>query len=370
MSEAGAAGIEVVPFADAHWPSLQGFLRRAFGEDDLRHSRDYFDWRHQNGPWGSALDAYLLLLHRNEVVGQLGAMRDRLVVDGVSTPVVWVVDLHVDEEWRNQMGSLRLLRKLMATEPVLLVSGAGPQVEKLYSSLRFKKVRCHQTLFAPLRPSALLRAANRLDGVAALAARPADLLLPTVQRLAARSRDDAGLSVFRVWPNEPEVAAFLERASSSHRAIAPQRSASVYSWKLGVRPEAQVEVWGARATGGPLLGVALVKWLRRPGAFEALELVDLVTNGDSRVERAFVRRAIADASASTVDFVRVRSATMQPTRVPPVWLDGTRNSVDDIYVWSKDPAFSERFVRGPFDLTSLVADRVDYGKDERLTMER
>lgn len=362
------SSVEVVPFDDAHWPSLQSFLRSAFGHDDLRHARDYFDWRHRDGPWGSALNAYFLLLHRNEVVGQLGAMRDRLTIDGTQTPVVWVVDLHVEEQWRNQMGALRLLRKLMASEPVVLVSGAGPQVEKLYTSLRFKKVRCHQTLYAPLRASALLRAANRLQGIVSLAAPPADLVLPWVQRLSARTSE---LQVFRVWPGEPEVAAFLERASSSQQAIAPVRTGQVYQWKLGVRHEAQVEVWGARERADtPLLGIALVKWLRRAGAFEVLELVDLVTAGDARVERAFVRRAITDAAASQVDFIRVRSSMMKPSRVPPVWLDGTRNSIDDVYVWSKDPKVAERFLQGPFDLSSLVADRVDYGKDERLTMER
>ncbi|MBK6517856.1 MAG: GNAT family N-acetyltransferase [Polyangiaceae bacterium] len=218
--------VEVTTLDEPLLPALLAFLRRVYPSP---HKGDeaYFRWRFFEGPFGPSGAAYAIARDGKEIIGQLGALRDRLEGRGRSEDVLWLVDMIIAPEARNDLIGVRLVRKVQQSARTILLSGAGPHMEKFYVALGFKKLVGNRTTSLPIRASHVAPAkiprgfVRSVDAVLAFV-RPHSVL-GYLLSLAAGMRIEKD-----AIPNDPRIDLLL---ASEPEAVRCASTPAVRSWR-------------------------------------------------------------------------------------------------------------------------------------------
>ncbi|MBL8214968.1 MAG: GNAT family N-acetyltransferase [Bryobacterales bacterium] len=354
--------MQIRPFETGDFPQLREFLLREFPDSPQKADDRFFWWRFHQNPIGSSLPHYLLAWENGRVVGQIAGLRDRLHIGGEWLECVWLVDWMVSREHRGGLVGLHLFHEAGRLSPLALGVGVGPHLVSTYKAMRWQRRAVAGTYFSIRRPASLLKLTPEpQDGVLPKLLPLAAPLFGALQYTGAWLRRDPGIAIesWDVFPNEVDsLLADLLPVSG----IAPFRSAALLNWKFRGRPAGRHFLLGARRSGA-LLGYAAVKLMRR-GEARWAELVDLVAPPQ---EPAVFHSLLAETvRRSGKDFVRFRcSHHSQTTHLGrPFWIRHNRDVVDDVFYSAKDAGVSQQLAQAEWDLTSLVSDRTDHGRDE------
>ncbi len=349
--------VEVTTLDEPLLPALLAFLRRVYPSP---HKGDeaYFRWRFFEGPFGPSGAAYAIARDGKEIIGQLGALRDRLEGRGRSEDVLWLVDMIIAPEARNDLIGVRLVRKVQQSARTILLSGAGPHMEKFYVALGFKKLVGNRTLYLPIRashvaPAKIPRGIVRSVDAALSLVRPHSVL-GYLLSLAAGMRIEKD-----AVPNDPRIDLLL---ASEPEAVRCASTPAVRSWRAR-RPIGRHRIDLSLDREGVARGYTFAKWFRRDGGPKWIDVVDHA--GEPGAVRTLAGNLAAEASREGLDFLRLRGlpATQRELRPLPL-LDRLRTTVDEVFVWSRDPGVVRWISDGPIHMSGLASDRTDYGGDE------
>ena len=367
--------MRVASYDPRYRDELLGFLRRVLAGYPYKADPAYFDWMFAGNPLGPSLDTYALLLADDgTIIGQIGTMRDRLRIDGQWVDALWIVDLVIDEAFRGGLGARQLFKRAMGSARIVMATGVASRILPIYRSLGWQCLTPVRARYHVLRPGRLLALASttetppEMSKATRLALAGADRVMP----LAARAR--TGVQRVVGGPRRVEIVARLDAFFDDDIAriveacgITEYRSAALLNWKFVERPVGKHRVLALRSDSGRLRGLMVLKWMERPSITRWLEIADyLVHPDDAAAFRMLVRQAESTAAADRLDFVRFRLA--HPAHVallrPPTWVDHTRPSVDDVFVFTKEPTLLSAVTSSPWHLTSLASDRNETGRDE------
>ena len=354
-------------YLPSHRDGLFRFLRRNFPNSPHKANDAYFDWRFARSPLGNSLDKYALLLEGSEVIGQAATIKDQLQIGRNWFDCVWLMDFIMDEAHRGGLGAVRLVRRIMQTNDIVLVSGAGPHMIKFYTSLKFRKIPTNRTWYIPLHPGAMVAATRPMPTWSKPLLWAADQVISPVQNLLSkRLKINSDITIEPGHVESAAMASILD-ANYLQGVVTNQRSVPLLSWRLEQCPVGQRRVIFARNNKtGDVVGYAALKWFDRPNTWKSIEIVDWIVPPNSPdVWQSIVYYAVQQAANEGLDFVRIRAnETLMKNMAPLLAKDVTRESVDEIYVWSRSPEIADTFTKGPFFFTGLVSDRADYGADE------
>lgn len=354
--------MELRRFEDSLWQPLQEFLQKCYPRSKFKADWNYFAWRFRNRPEGSSLDSYLLLLEDGKVAGQAGALRDRLWIGSRWHEVVWIVDLMVAPEHRNSLGAAQLVIAMKRLSPVVLVTGAGPHLRRFYESLGFRRVSVNRTLYLPLHPGKIggkLGLGWCKSGLLSFA----DRVLPGLFRQLANVKTWAWS--FRAVDSGDRVLRKLLSSLEGCMGITSPRYPATLRWKYEDRPYGRHELVLAEDRRGRARAFGALRWFDRKGENRWIDLADfLVAPGDRASIRALAWETVRRGGMDGADFVRFRCPRSVKRALGRFWLDRTRECVDEVFFWARDPVLGVEFSRGPFHLTGSVSDRTDFGSDE------
>ncbi len=350
------------PFESGDFPQLREFLLREFPDSPRKADDRFFRWRFHQNPIGSSLPHYLLAWEKGRIVGQIAGLRDRLHAGGTWLDCVWLVDWMVSREHRGGLVGLHLFQEASSLCPLRLGVGVGPHLVSTYKAMRWQRRAVAGTYFSIRRPAGLLE----LTGKSPTGLLPKLLPLATplcgaIQHANAKWWRDTRVSI-ETWDAFPDAVDGLLAAVLPGGGVVPFRSAALLNWKFCLRPSGRHFLLGARRAGS-LLGYAAVKWMRR-GTARWAELVDLVA---SPQEPAVFASLLAETVLRAgTDFVRFRCSRQDQTERlrKPFWIRHNRDAVDDVFYSAKDPTVARHLAQSEWDLTSLVSDRTDHGRDE------
>lgn len=368
--------IEIRKYSDADFDQVCRLLTANHPESPLKTDKRYFNWRFVEGPLGSSLDHYLLAFDGNNLIGQLGAIRDCLLVENRWLPCFWVMDLMVAPEHRRKMAGVRLLQAAMSANSLLFVTGVSPEVVAFYTALRWRKLKALSTFFDINRTRPLIRLAagtteglflsNKLVPLTSLL----DGFLPVLQRgrlriSGVRTRA-CYLETTRQFGNEFEgfLAETVTRLGSTFF-----RSAEYLEWKFGSRPVGAHAIVVARNhSNGKLRGYAVVKFMERKSLARWAEIADIVVDpADTATFAALLTAARRESLKMDMDFIRVRiSDPAQRQQLRKLrWFERARPGVDDVFVYSNDVQLLDLLSKKlPLYITGICSDHADYGGDE------
>jgi hypothetical protein len=226
----------------------------------------------------------------------------------------------------------------------------------LYETLRWRRVAAVRTFVAVLRPGAMAasrRGWNWLRGMDGLASG----MYGTVSRWGMGGR--------RGREEETAPAGMEEFCANlaGLGGVRPSRSRELFEWKFGKGPMRRAMAWSVRGPEGRLKAMVAAKIFSRDG-LRWMEVADVAAL-EPTAGRAVIGAAVSAAVRAGMDLVRVRvSSPAQAGGLPrPLWWEHTRPLVDEAVVWSRDGGHA-RALEGPWALTALVSDAVDYGGDE------
>jgi hypothetical protein len=365
---------KVATYEPRYRDQLLAFLGRAFAEYPHKSLPAYFDWMFGGNPLGSSLDAYMLLLEDDRVIGQMGTMRDRLRINGEWVDVRWVVDLNIDPAHRGGLGARQLFKRAMASARVVLATGVATHVLPIYEGLgwtRLSPVRSRYCVFRPSRLLAIARATERAPSASPSLLRllrVADHVLPAASRAQA-----ALLRLSRNGTPVHEVVRFESAWDADIRrllevcGVTEDRSVALLNWRFVERPLGRHRIFVLPSRDEGVRGMMALKWMARAPVARWLEVADyLVAPDDGAGFRRLADHVVAVAAASGLDFVRFRVS--HPTHVGllrrPVWLDHTRPINDDVFVFTREHDLLTALRSSPWHLTALASDRNETGRDE------
>ncbi|HUR93851.1 MAG TPA: hypothetical protein VMY76_04680 [Gemmatimonadales bacterium] len=374
---------------------LLAFRRRVFAEFPYKGDRACFEWEFDRNPLGSSLPIHLLLLERmgDRIVGQISALRDRLLVAGEWRECLWLYDLIIDPAFRGGPAVLALFRREMASAPIVLTTGPRPGTRRVCEVLGWTRLDVTHAMYCVLRPTRLAALAEANDGsdvgaaaegrrhgesrlaglrhaALRLALPVADRVVPSVARLftgAARAAASGrGARVERIDRFDAAWDADFDRLTR-RCGVTVYRTAAILNWRFVERPIGRYELFVLRAPGGALRGSVVLKWMARPSVARWMEVADyLVDPDDVAGFRSLVRAALLAAGTAGVDFVRFRLSRPEHRALlrAPLWIEHTRPVTDEVFTYSRDAALVEALRSSPWHLTALAGDRLEPGRDE------
>jgi len=368
--------MEIQPLQPRQLPTLLEFLQRQFPDQPLKSDERYFRWRFEHNPLGSTLDSYLLVWEHDRIVGQMATLPDRIWDGHTWHDARWLVDLIIDTEHRGSLASLRLFQALMQKHSLLLATGAGGHMLKLYQALGWQTMPLAETYFLPLRPSRLLHiaAASGRQARPPVWMRPvlgaSNLTLPLVHRARNSWQRSSSFPVQfaeSVKQSADQLCQLIDRLQPA-LACTNYRSGEILRWKLDQRPVGDHDLLLARsANHDQLAGFLAVKWMHRQDIAAWGDVVDYLVDPDEpdlfpklldKLQRAAVAR--------NVDFVRFRlsDAQHQHRLGRRWWVRRTSPVSDAVFLRAQDAELAQRLSSRPWHLTALASDRADYGGDE------
>jgi hypothetical protein len=370
--------VEVIEYSPDRWGDLADFLSRQFPTSPLKADRRYFEWRFGHSPFGPSYpSAYWLLVEGNDVIGQLGAIRDRLIVQGRVHSCVWLVDLVIAPEHRGGIGLLRLFQHAMSDHDLVLTLGARRGMARFYEALGWKTVATLRTAVLPIRPGrsssfflqqrdSALPVVRRATTTIAV---PIDGALARLHRLRTatflRLNSSIDVSPLARFDRETDD---LIRDVSPTLGVATERSARQLHWKFLDRPVGEHFTLAARKRGsGELQGYVVVKMMERAN-FRWADLADILWRPEQEVIlRALTAAAVREGVIRDADFFRIRLSSTEHLRQfrRPIWFSQTPTLTDEVLAYSSSPAMLEQLKAARWHLTPVVSDRADYGADER-----
>jgi len=368
--------VEIVPYQPEHFSELLSFLREQFRASPQKGDASFFNWRFTGNPLGPSLENYHLAIEGNRIVGQLGAIRDRIWAMDRWWDCCWLVDLIVAKQHRGAGSTAcpRLFREVMKKCPLLLVTGAGPKLFRFYKAMGWNYRNIASTYFSVRRPGPLLAVAKETGE----SHTPLESLLPiagwAMMALHACHPSPKHRFEFTLLHRfGDEVDRLAERVIPSLK-VTSYRSANYLNWKFNQRPQGTHFVITARHNGGSdIQGYAAVKIMdRRPHARWA-EVVDfLLEPGDSNVFAALMHQIAERTRQWDVDFLRLRcSLPEHGARLrAPFWIRRNRPVIDGTFFRAEDAQLARYLTEEPWHLTSLVSDRTDHGADEFIAQPR
>ena len=367
--------MEIVTFQPHRLNSVLEFLARQFPDAPLKADGAYFQWRFGENPLGSSLSSYRLAVDQDTVLGQMGALRDRIQVNGAWHDCVWMVDLMLAHEYRGGLAPLRLFQSFMEQERLVLTTGAARHMLPMFQALGWNRRRIALTYYLPLRPGRLVKMAAELGRVPRWAQWAGPGLWASDRVMPSMYRWVSGWSRFRsdrvIVETLDEFATELDgpiQELVSAMGVTNYRSSALLEWKFSQRPLGQHTAWIARdRENGRVRGYLAAKLMRRQHVASWLEIVDyLAAPGDTTAFTSLVAKAYRMALDFKVDFARLRLSCPQhtvPLR-PPWWIHRTTPISDEVFFYTKDAGLRDQLAQAPWHLTTLASDRTDNGRDE------
>lgn len=363
--------MEVTTYQSGDDAVVRGFLAQQFPDSPQKSEERFFRWRFGENPLGSSLPDYLLAWDGGNLVGQMGALRDRMYVDGEWHDCLWLVDLIVDPAHRGSLAALRLFQAAMKRCGLVLAVGAGPNLLPLYRALKWTLQPVAGTYFSIGRLGGLLQLAEAAEGPAPAWKRAVPLTNPAfglAQLAGCMWRPNSEVHVDAVNEFGAGTDELLQELTPA-LGISTYRSAAVLQWKFFGRPGGKHFVVAARDARGGLRGYAAVKLMRR-GDVVWGEIADLMAHPEEpAVFQSLLRTAVKRCREHHTDFVRFRCS--HPAQLalvgPPFWIRRNRHVIDDVLYFTRDRELARALAELPWHLTSVVSDRTDHGRDEWLS---
>ena len=155
--------MEVAAYQPQHLSELLQFLRAQSPAIQQKGEPSFFKWRFAGNPLGTSLDShYYLATENSQIVGQLGAIRDRIWALGQWWDCCWLVDLILASQHRGPHSAAAegLFQALIEKCPLLLVTGAGPRLAPFYAAMHCGYREAGATYFAVRHPGPMLAIAG------------------------------------------------------------------------------------------------------------------------------------------------------------------------------------------------------------------
>jgi hypothetical protein len=366
------AELQVLPYSDGHADALRRFMLRVWPDMPMKADERFRKWHFRDNPLGDSQNLAQVMLAGDDVVGFLGALRDRLWTGSVWVDAVWILDLHIAEEYRGGASVLLLFQGVMRKSPVVLATGVAEHIIRLYQALKFRRIRASQSFVSIIRAGPLLAVeaeGGRLTGAKAFLrvfAAISDLVTPAAYRLAM-----ALMAPSNVGTKVEPITSFDREVDELFTRLLPQlgcttwRDARQLEWKFTQRPFGTHFAFALRR-GKRMEGYVVVKVMLRRGIASWGEIVDILC--DPRDKTGFdllISAAQKECLSRNLDCVRFRCSL--PEHIDrlrnPMWIRRTIPVIDEIFVYSSDreiaASLGERW-----HLTSLVSDRAEVGADE------
>jgi hypothetical protein len=371
-----ASEIEIRSTTRGDIDRILGFYRDHFPDAPLLGQQDYFEWRFRFNHSASGIDNSVIALDDGKAVGFLGLVPDSLWDGAMWHDARWCVNLLIDPACRGGLTVLRMFQHAMRWPGVLLATGAGPHMLKLYQSLGWVHLPVVDTFYFIRRPTGLYRwvtAKQRRNHSSVSLPRVVDAIsritdVP-ISRFADWRASRWGKSPLNVQPIQEFrcVQSLLEK-SRLGSTITTGREPDYLLWKAFKRPVGTCWAWRvAGEARDPALGYVIAKPMSWPGVANWMEVVDLLAfPSDPDFLSALFHAVLREAARWSLDFIRVRCSLDEHRQWfrSHGWIRKTMPVSDDIFCYSRDSDLLERVRRGPWHFTSLVSDRADYGRDE------
>ena len=371
--------MRIANYEPHHRDKLLHFLEHVLAGYPEKANPRYFDWMFSKNPLGSSLATYALLVDdADAIVGQIGTLRDRLRIAGRWVDSLWIIDLVIDPAFRGGVGARQLFKQAMKSAAVVMATGVAPRIIPIYRGLGWQQLSPVRARYHVLRPSRLLALAGGTDSPPEVS-RPVRITLgiaDPILRLAGRARARVRRAARRLVPGALRVDT-VDRFEGAWDddlcrlteacGVTEYRNAALLNWKFVERPLGRHEVLAIRSPGGGLRAMMVIKWMMRPDIAQWLEVADYLALPDDAVGFLQLTQHVMSLAADAgLDFVRFRLAhpAHVPLLRPPMWLDYTRPSVDDVFVFTKDEAIMGALRSSPWHLTALASDRIETGRDE------
>ena len=373
--------MEVVAYQPRHSGELLRFLHAQSPTNLQKGEPSFFEWRFAENPLGSSLDNhYYLAVENNRIIGQLGAIRDRIYALGQWWDCCWLVDLILAPEHRgpHSEAALGLFNAVMEKCPLILVAGAGPKLSPFYAAMHCDYREAGATYFSIRHPAAMVALTRDPENSRTLF----DTLMPiagtAMSALQASHRvwQKYSGSSFEFKPLETfgdETDDLIERALPS-LGVTSYRSADYLNWKFKSRPVGTHFVIAARRKGySRIAGYIAVKIMERLPHGRWAEIVDYLADpADPKLFEGLLDHAVSRAMDFHIEFLRLCCSLVPHCNLlhAPFWIRHSPTLMDGTFFKTNNSELANCLAKEPWHLTSLVADRTDYGADEFEVAER
>jgi hypothetical protein len=281
------------------------------------HRLSQFQWLyHEHSQADSQQPSFFVACSGGELLGHIGAIPTRVLVNGKSLSALYPADLHVSGRSRRSGVASRLLRHLESESDLIALLGMTPAAERLYRHLGYIDAGKLVPLFRVLKPDAFLTdmAMHTSSGVAHRAS-TWRIVQGTIASIAAHSpkrehpREASGgareeaLQVTTHRPCPEDLDALWAAVAATHRIIA-ERSAGTLKWRVWDSPCGPYdECYLYRDKR--LAGFAILKRYTTAEAVRVGVVVDLLcANGDAAAFGALIREALSRFAADGVDYAK------------------------------------------------------------------
>jgi GNAT superfamily N-acetyltransferase len=125
--------MEILPYQSTDFDRVVAFLRENWAGSHPLYDRALFDWQYRT----ATASASLLVVDEGRVVGFLGTMPGRYVLDGEVRAAAGLTMWCVDRELRSGGLGVRLIRATEKTHPVTFTLGANVAVLPMYLAMGY-----------------------------------------------------------------------------------------------------------------------------------------------------------------------------------------------------------------------------------------
>jgi predicted N-acetyltransferase YhbS len=245
--------------------AVLAFHAKMFGPDSRQANPDRFAWLYEGNPCEVPGAPRMFLARRSgEIIGHQGTIHFDLSIDGDVRPVMWGIDLIVEEKYHRRGAGAALMS--VAMEPfetccTLNVSEAGAKATLRFG---FQLVGTMPVYVRPLDPRALAAELEVPATVRRLlpAAQPAVRASSAAIRLGARL---AGLRMEEVDSFDARLGEVWERSAGDYRVLAV-RDHRVTSWRIDRRPNRDEMRRYYLTRGEQTFGYVVLRRTRRAGS--------------------------------------------------------------------------------------------------------
>ncbi len=124
--------VEIISFEDKYWSLLREFLNRYWKENHPVCRKELFYWQYRGG------GALKIAIERGEIIGFLGAIPGKYILDGKLIRGVALAIWVVIEKYRNSGLGILLLNEVEKENDCVVCLGVNKAVVKFYEMRNYK----------------------------------------------------------------------------------------------------------------------------------------------------------------------------------------------------------------------------------------
>ncbi len=220
--------------------ALLRFLRVAFAGDARKSEPAYWNWHYLQNPNTSVADVPLwVVVHGNEIVGQLATIPVQVKAVGETRAAIWILDFIVREDFRGKGLGKRLVTAAGEKFPTMITLGINEQSAGLFRSMGWVEMGWIH------RYQKLLYAGNGLKGAAEFA--PVRGLLNALSvpmRVGVGKLRKGGKYAARVLPGFGTEFDELWGRASAQWTCAVRRDSQSLKWQFERQPGKKFAIVG------------------------------------------------------------------------------------------------------------------------------